>query len=115
MLGRTSDPYPFWHSSQRLDPGLNIASYVNSSADKALEQARAESNPEKRAQFYETFKNEITKDVPAIFLYAPEFLYVVPKDVHGISLNGVTIPAERFSNIYEWYISTDNVWKIFAS
>ncbi|KKU81767.1 MAG: Extracellular solute-binding protein family 5 [Parcubacteria group bacterium GW2011_GWA1_47_8] len=115
VLGRTSDPYPFWHSSQRLDPGLNIASYVNSSADKALEQARAESNPEKRAQFYETFKNEITKDVPAIFLYAPEFLYVVPKDVHGISLNGVTIPAERFSNIYEWYISTDNVWKIFAS
>lgn len=115
VLGRNSDPYPFWHSSQRLDPGLNIASYVNATTDKVLEQARAESNPEKRAQLYETFKNELNKDVPAIFLYAPEFLYAVPKDVHGVSLGGVTIPAERFLNIYEWYISTDNVWKIFAS
>lgn len=114
VLGRDSDPYPFWHSSQRTDPGLNIASYTNATVDKILADARAETNIEKRLKLYRTFAKEITRDAPAIPLYAPEFLYVVPQEVRGISLGMTTIPAERFLNIYQWYTETDGVWKIFA-
>jgi peptide/nickel transport system substrate-binding protein len=115
VLGRDGDPYPFWHSSQRLDPGLNVASYTNSRVDKILEAARVETNTSKRTDDYKTFHNEIAKDAPAVFLYAPEFLYVIPQNVRGLYLGSISTPAERFLNIYEWYTETDNVWKIFAS
>lgn len=114
VLGQSGDAYPFWHSSQRLDPGLNIASYANPKVDKFLEQARAETDTTKREKLYEKFTEEIVNDAPAIFLYAPEFLYVVPSKIHGFSLNALTTPSERFLNVYQWYIDTDNVWKIFA-
>lgn len=114
VLGQGGDPYPFWHSSQRLDPGLNIASYMNTKVDKLLDSARTETNSKKRADMYSDFRSEITKDVPAIFMYAPEFLYVLPKDVRGLSLGAITSPSERFLNVHEWYINTDNVWRIFT-
>ena len=115
VLGFGGDPYPFWHSSQRLDPGLNIASYANTRVDKILDDARVEVSDAKRANLYGKFRDEIEKDIPAIFMYAPEFLYVVPEKVLGLSLGTIAIPSERFLNIYEWYIETDSVWKIFVS
>ncbi|HAT68714.1 MAG: hypothetical protein A2481_03495 [Candidatus Yonathbacteria bacterium RIFOXYC2_FULL_47_9] len=114
VLGRDGDPYPFWHSSQRLDPGLNIASYTNQRADKILDDARTETDHKKRVTYYSSFEDEIAKDVPAVFIYAPEFLYAVPEKVQGLKLGSITIPSERFLNVYEWYIETDNVWKIFT-
>lgn len=114
VLGFGGDPYPFWHSSQRLDPGLNIASYMNTRVDKILENARVETDTTKRAALYSSFSKEVEKDAPAIFMYAPEFLYVLPSNVHGLTLGSITVPAERFLNVYEWYINTDNVWRIFA-
>jgi peptide/nickel transport system substrate-binding protein len=114
-FGRDGDPYPFWHSSQRLDPGLNIASYANPRVDKILESARIEPSGAKRSVAYKAFHEELAKDSPAVFLYAPEFLYVVPQDVEGLSLKSISTPSERFLNIYEWYTETDNVWKIFTS
>jgi peptide/nickel transport system substrate-binding protein len=114
VLGRDGDPYPFWHSSQRLDPGLNVASYTNQRVDKILDDARTETDYKKRIAYYESFKNEIAKDAPAVFIYAPEFLYVVPKKVQGLNLGSITIPSERFLNIYEWYINTDGIWKMFT-
>jgi len=115
VLGQGGDPYPFWHSSQRLDPGLNITSYTNTKVDKILDDVRAETDSEKRVSAYNSFRNEIIKDSPAIFMYAPEFLYVVPQNVRGFSLGLITNPSERFLNIHEWYTSTDNLWKIFKN
>lgn len=114
VIGRSGDQYPFWHSSQRLDPGLNITSYANARVDKILDQARTEIDPEKRTELYVSFKDEIEKDTPAAFLYAPEFLYIISEKVRGFTLGSVAVPSERFSNIYEWYIDTDSVWKIFT-
>lgn len=114
VLGQSGDPYPFWHSSQRLDPGLNIASYANTTVDKILDSAHTESDPAKRAALYATFNKEIAKDTPAIFMYAPEFLYVVPKEIKGFSLGTVTVPSERFLSVKDWYINTDSVWRIFV-
>jgi len=113
VLGRDGDPYPFWHSSQRIDPGLNIASYANTRVDKILESARMETDSAKRAKMYTNFRDEIIKDMPAVFMYAPEFLYIMPKEVRGVTFGTIAIPSERFLNIYDWYIETNNVWKIF--
>ena len=100
-------------ASQRNDPGLNIAMYTNSVADKLLEDMRRATDPEKRRTAYEKFSVEIAKDIPAVFLYAPEFVYILPEK-KGSAIGTITVPAERFLNIHEWYIDTDLVWKIFA-
>ncbi len=114
IMGRDTDPFPFWHSSQRLDPGLNIALYANTKADKLLEDTRTISDPETRQEKYKLFNQEIANDIPAVFLYSPYFLYTLPEKINGANLSVVTNPAERFSDVYDWYIYTDRVWKIFA-
>lgn len=114
IVGRDPDPYAFWHSSQRFDPGLNIALYANITSDKLLEKARGISDKSERTLLYKEFQGEIRQDVPAIFLYSPSFIYVVPKDLRGIDLSGVTAPAERFTGIRNWYTETQKIWKIFT-
>src|SRR3989344_2751422 len=39
IINHESDLFAFWHSSQRKDPGLNIALYTNAKVDKILEDA----------------------------------------------------------------------------
>lgn len=114
VVGRDYDLYPFWHSSQRLDPGLNIALYVNNETDKLLEEIRESSEVENLREKYQELSDEIMEDQPAIFLYQPDFLYAVPSDLKGVQLPIIASPADRFSGTYKWYYKTDRVWSIFA-
>lgn len=114
VVSRNTDPFPFWHSSQRQDPGLNIAMYANKKVDKYLEDARTTTDEAKRLINYDKFQNEIASDIPAVFLYSPDFLYILPTKVKGVKIPTITTPAERFLSIYKWYINHERVWKIFA-
>lgn len=113
IINNESDLFAFWHSSQRLDPGLNIAMYTNANVDKILEDAFVTVNRESRIKKYVQFENEIKKDMPAVFLYTPSFIYIIPKNLSGVSMNHITFPSNRFSNAYLWYTEKYNVWKIF--
>lgn len=115
VVGRESDLYPFWHSSQKNDPGLNIALYTNSRTDKLLDEARSANSPEKIEESYKAFTEELRDDIPAIFLYTPSFIYVVPDKVKAINLNSLTVSQDRFLGIGDWYIETNKVWKIFTN
>ncbi|MEK7662499.1 MAG: ABC transporter substrate-binding protein [Patescibacteria group bacterium] len=114
IVGFGSDPYPFWHSSQRNDPGPNIALYTNTKADKILEELRGILDGGKRAEKYREFGVEIEKDSPAVFVYSPDFIYLADKNVGGIELGNITEPKDRFLGVRNWYLSTENVWKIFS-
>lgn len=113
VIGRDMDFFAFWHSSQRNDPGLNISMYTNSKVDKILEDARKTRDRDERITKYLEFEKELSKDIPAIFLYSPSFSYVVPKKINGLEINSIIIPSDRFINIDKWYIETNNLWKIF--
>lgn len=113
VVGRDPDPFAFWHSSQRNDPGLNIALYTNRKVDELLEEARSISSADERARRYEQFQQEIMTDVPAVFLYSPYFIYVVPQNLKGFGTQNIVTPAERFTNVYDWHFETANVWNIF--
>ena len=115
IVGRELDLFAFWHSSQRNDPGLNIALYANITVDSLLEEARTIRNQEERLQKFIEFEEEISNDIPAVFMYAPDFVYVIPQNVQGIELGSVTTPSERFLNIHEWHINTDSVWNFFVN
>jgi len=114
VIGRDHDLYPFWHSSERNDPGLNIALYTNLKVDKTLESLRKTSDPVEKDILLKKFNTEIQTDTPAVFLYSPYFIYIVPQKVHNITLGELNSVSERFSNVHEWYIEKDSVWKIFT-
>lgn len=114
IVGFNGDPFSFWHSSQRNDPGLNIALYTNTRADKILESLRGTLDRKERTSKYLDFEREIEKDVPAVFVYSPDFTYLIDENLGGISLGNITIPSDRFAGIKDWYLETDKVWKPFA-
>ncbi|MEK7478200.1 MAG: peptide ABC transporter substrate-binding protein [Patescibacteria group bacterium] len=115
IIGRNPDLYSFWHSSQRYWPGLNIAGYANVEADKKLENIRQTIDPTDGQAKYEKFQTELKKDRPAIFLYSPYFLYVMPDKIQGAEFPSLVTQAERFASVYKWYINQERVWKIFAN
>lgn len=113
IVGHESDLFAFWHSSQRTDPGLNIAGYNSRAADKLLEAARIEQDPAVRANEYQQFEKIIEKDAPAAFVYSPNFIYIVPHDLKGLTAGSLTVPSERLNTIYLWYRESEKVWKLF--
>ncbi len=94
-VGRSLDFYPFWHSSQRNDPGLNIGLYANITADAALTTARTSTTTESAALALEIFVKEIAADTPAIFLFAPTFSILVPNNINMDLIQKLAIPSER--------------------
>ena len=114
IVGRDLDLYPFWHSSERVDPGLNIALYTNIKADKLLENIRKTTDSAEREKYFNSFNKEIASDMPAVFTYSPYFIYLIPAKVHNVTLGVLTTPSERFNEIEKWYIETNNIWKIFT-
>jgi peptide/nickel transport system substrate-binding protein len=114
VINHESDLFAFWHSSQKADPGLNIAMYANSKADVLLESAQKILNEGDRMKKYTQLKAILDADSPAIFIYSPEYIYAHSTKVHlGKPLYLTTAP-ERFASIYSWYADTDEIWKIFA-
>ena len=114
VVGPELDLYAFWHSSQRNDPGLNLALYANPATDALLSEARATTDSAKRSELYAKFAALLAKDSPAIFLYAPNFLYVVPRRLEGVALGSLSSPADRFQNVNEWYTSSERIWSLFT-
>ncbi|MBI2113009.1 MAG: hypothetical protein HYT50_00295 [Candidatus Wildermuthbacteria bacterium] len=110
ILGKIADPFPFWHSSQKKDPGLNLTGYEKKELDTALEQARKESDESARQALYQKMQDILVSDVPAITLYDMEYVYVVPSDVKGIQSGLITDPSWRFRDVSSWYIKTKRSW-----
>ena len=113
-VGTGLDLYAFWHSSQRNSPGLNIAEYVNSSADKALSDARTATTSAKQLADLSAFQNVFAQDVPAVFLYSPDLIYVIPNKLKDVDMDSVSMPADRWNGVANWYIDTDRIWSVFT-
>ncbi len=114
VVGRGFDLFAFWHSSQRNDPGLNVASYANLTADKILEDLRETSDDTQRQALYAKLKVELDHDIPAVFLYAPDFVYSIPKDVQGLKLGFIETPSDRFLSAPYWHREVEYVWPLFS-
>ncbi len=111
IVGADPDPYPFWHSSQRGADGLNLAMYSNEKVDELLISARRTSDHDKRAEKYVEFQNILAEDLPAVFLYNPTYTYVVGNNIKGISAKKITVPADRFIGVEDWYMKESRQWK----
>lgn len=106
------DLYPYWHSSQVKSPGLNVAQYSNTQADKALESARATTDARVRQVRLSSFLETWSKDDPAAMLYTPNYLYVTQDDVRGMVDGQLVTPADRFYNVQNWTVNSKLVPRI---
>ncbi len=112
-MSRSYDLYPFWHSSQKDDPGLNIAQYTNLSVDELLGTARTTQDKNERLRIFEEASKIITEENPAVFLFQPNFTYVVSNRVTMPLVANIGKPSDRFSNTLEWHTKSDTLWPVF--
>ncbi|RJR31392.1 peptide ABC transporter substrate-binding protein [Candidatus Parcubacteria bacterium] len=111
ILGADPDPFPFWHSSQSQDPGLNLAVFSNRHVDDILEEARTTNDLQKKHELYSQFEKIIVTEIPAIFLYNPTYTYVIGKNIKGIDISRIIVPSDRFNNLDGWYVKTKMKYK----
>ncbi len=113
VIGNEADLYSFWHSSQRSDPGLNISFYTSVRADNLLAKLETTNDKEQRRDLVRDIQNTIASDYPAVFMYSPYFIYAAPDKVQNIEIKYLTRSSDRLLEIYDWYIDTEYIWKIF--
>ncbi len=103
-LGSDPDVYSFWHSSQAVDPGINLSAYANADADHALEAGRIKNDPLVRLGKYDAFLKAWNADAPAAVLYQSGYIYGAPDVVTGIAAQRLVVPADRFYDIQRWTV-----------
>lgn len=111
VLGLDPDPFSFWHSSQKKDPGLNLSLYDNKKVDNLLRDARQILEPELRLEKYKDFQQLVIDDAPAVFLYGSYQIYLISKKIQGFENENIVLPSKRFADIESWYIKTQRVKK----
>ena len=108
----TLDLYPFWHSTQSYDPGLNLTSFYNKDLDKALETAHSSSTSTADRATANAKVQQITiEEAPALFLYQPSAAMIHTKTLHSINAPTLLTASQRFLDVTNWYVNTDHVWK----
>jgi peptide/nickel transport system substrate-binding protein len=100
-LSLDPDSYSIWHSSE-YPKGFNFVGYENDRVDDLLIKGRRETVQEKRKEIYRALYQEITNDLPYVFLYYPESTVGVHKRVKGLSKPG---PGGLMNQIQEISVS----------
>ncbi len=78
------DPYQIWHSSQAGINGSNHVGFVNEAADRLIETARGELDPEKRRAMYKQLHKILYEEQPYMFLYQPAELGAISKRFRNV-------------------------------
>ena len=111
IIGQDPDLFSFWHSSQTTDPGLNLSAYQNKDLDALLEKTRQTFDEEQRLNDLKTIQSILFEDKPALFLYNPFYLYILPQKVKGYNIQYANLPSEKFADIENWYLNTKRILK----
>ena len=110
VININSGPYPFWHSEENTNPGLNLSILANKDIDNNLEIIQTTQNKEKKLIALKEFQERLIELNFAIFLYTPTYTYPVEDKVKGIDdIKFINLPEDRFNNINSWYIKTKRV------
>ena len=83
-LALTPDAYPLWHSSSSKLGGFNLVSYSNPEVDKLIEQGINTINRDELGVIYKDIFKKISDDLPYLFLYIPDSITVVNKNIKNI-------------------------------
>ena len=102
------DPYPLWHSTQ-VESGQNFSGFASEEADVVMEEARRTADPARRLELYSAFQQIFAEEVPSLLIYYPIYVYAVDGQVRDVQLSPMLHTSDRFRNIHEWYVQTEEV------
>lgn len=114
------DSYPFWHSSQVQDltdtkklklDAFNLSQYARFEVDLLLTRIRETDDAERRNRALKELNALIKRDVPAVFLYSPLYVYAYDDNVHGVGVGKLASHSDRFLNLQDWYLSTTRTFQ----
>ncbi len=108
ILGGDPDIFVFWHSSQAGGKGLNISAYKNDQVDKLLEEARGTVDRNLRIEKYQQVQKIIAEELPAIFLYEKNYIYIQNKKLKGFKSTAVISASDRLAGITNWFVKYKN-------
>jgi peptide/nickel transport system substrate-binding protein len=97
-LSPTPDPYLFWDSASDKKGGFNLVGYHNKKVDTLIEESQSIIDKEKLAKLWKEMFTLIVKDNPYLFLYIPNSITAVKKDIKNVkpALGGI------WYNYIEW-------------
>ena len=103
------DPYPYWHSSQFSPHGVNNVFYSNATADRLMEDARRELDPQKRREIYHRLHRIFRDDPPVVFVVNASQKYAFRRRVHGLVTSPLGLYGFRPGPFSWWGIPDDSV------
>ena len=91
-LALMPDAYPLWHSSSDKLGGFNLVSYKNEKVDKLIEKGSETIDKNELGKIYKELFQIISDDLPYLFLYIPDAITVINKDIKNVepSFVGIT-------------------------
>lgn len=115
------DSYPYWHSSGvqrvtenrsdlRLD-AYNLSQYAGFESDSLLETIRGQTSDAERQRALNRLRDILKRDVPAVFLYSPQYTFAHRDDILGVELGHLSMHSDRFLTLYRWYTNQDRVFE----
>ncbi len=111
-IGGDPDVFAYWHSSQAVARGLNLANYSSPVADDILSSARAAVSDELRTAKHAAFARQWIEDAPAIGLYQAITRTAVGKSVGGMQQDAsLVMPYARYGEAYLWTVGNRTVYK----
>lgn len=100
-LSWETDPYQLWHSSQAGEKGSNFVGFRNEEADRLMEAARREFDPEKRVKMYRRFSEILHEEQPYTFLFTTEALVAVERRFRNVQVYPMGLSPR------EWWVPVD--------
>jgi len=97
-LSPTPDPYMFWHSNSDKKGGFNLVGYHNSKMDKMIEESQTMINRDELSKVWQEMFKMIVDDNPYLFLYIPNSITAVDKNIKNIEPS----PSGIWHNYIEW-------------
>jgi peptide/nickel transport system substrate-binding protein len=90
-LSLSPDPYLLWHSDNDKAGAFNFIGYHNDKVDSLIEKMQTTIEREKLGKIQQEIFKEIVQDDPYLFLYIPNSITVVDKEIKNIkpTINGI--------------------------
>lgn len=97
-LSPTPDPYMFWHSDNDKQGGFNLVGYKNKKMDMMIEESQNIIDTKRLSDMWKEMFSMIVKDNPYLFLYIPNSITTINKDIKNVepSVSGI------WHNYIEW-------------
>ncbi|MGB5867002.1 MAG: ABC transporter substrate-binding protein, partial [Arcobacteraceae bacterium] len=100
-MGLMPDARSIWHSSSQVKGGYNFVGYENKLVDKLIEEGEITIDKNRLANIYKTIYKEISSDLPYLFLFIPNSITAVNKEIKNVTpaLIGLTHNQEKWIKI----------------